>query len=303
MADTLALFRSFVRVVEAGSFTAVARELGSSQPTVSRQIAQLEAHLGARLFQRSTRALALTEEGRAFYAQAVQALDMVAAAEGAVGKRRDKPTGTLRLAAAVVLGRLHIAPRLPRFLARHPDVGVDLAMSDAFADLVEEGIDLAVRVGEIDDRALVARRIGTTRRAVVATPGYLARFGEPKTPDDLRRHQCVLYSRLATGSSWPLVGKDGPIAVPVQGRVRMNNTEGVRAAVLEGLGIGLVPLWHFVDREIARGKLKVLLAAYAPPPHPINAVYLSRRHTAPKIRAMIDYLAAEFASDPLLRIK
>ena len=169
----------------------------------------------------------------------------------------------------------------------------------------------AFLVYSLQAQAVLARRtqlaflrvIGTTRRAVVATPGYLARFGEPKTPDDLRRHQCVLYSRLATGSSWPLVGKDGPIAVPVQGRVRMNNTEGVRAAVLEGLGIGLVPLWHFVDREIARGKLKVLLAAYAPPPHPINAVYLSRRHTAPKIRAMIDYLAAEFASDPLLRIK
>ena len=189
---------------------------------------------------------------------------------------------------------------LPRFLALYPDVAVDLAMNDGFADMVEEGIDLAIRVGELTDDGLIARRIGTTRRVVVATPEYLARKGEPRTPADLAGHDCIVYSRLATGATWPFVTGNAPISVPVSGRVRVNNTEGLRAAVLNGIGIGMVPIWHFVDREIETGAVKVLLAGYEPKPHPINAVYPSRRHLAPKVRAMIDFLAAAFERDPQL---
>lgn len=302
MIDRLALFQTFVRVVEAGSFTAVAKERNTSQPTISRQIAQLEDHLGCLLFQRTTRSLTLTDDGRQFYGQALAAVDAVASAESAVGRRRGKPTGMLKLACAVVMGRLHIAPRLPRFLDLYPDVGVDLAMNDGFADMVEEGIDLAIRVGELTDAGLIARRIGTTRRVVVATPDYLARKGEPQTPADLAAHDCVVYNRLATGANWPFVAGDAPISVPVSGRVHVNNTEGLRAAVLSGIGIGIgmVPIWHFVDREIETGTVKVLLAGHEPKPHPINAVYPSRRHLAPKVRAMIDFLAAEFELDPRL---
>jgi DNA-binding transcriptional LysR family regulator len=300
MADLIPLFRSFVRVVEAGSFTAVAAEQNTSQPTISRQIAALEQHLGCLLLQRTTRALTLTEEGRAFYAQAQLALEAIAEAETSVGRRKGKPTGTLRLACAAVLGRLHILPRLPRFLARYPEVTVDLVMGDGFTDLVEERIDLSIRVGALTDPGLVARRIGTSRRVVVATPDYLERHGEPRTPEDLRQHACILYTRLATGANWPFTGRDGPTSVPVQGRLTVNSTEGVRAAILSGLGIGMVPVWHFVDREIETGRLRVVLPDYEPAPHPIHAVYPTRRFVAPKLRAMLDYLATEFELDPLL---
>jgi DNA-binding transcriptional LysR family regulator len=300
MSDALALFRTFVRVVEAGSFSAVARETGLSQPSVSRQVAALEQHLGCLLIQRTTRRLTLTEDGRAFHEQARRAIEAVAEAEAAVGRRRGRATGTLRLACAEVLGRLHILPRLPRFLERHPDVAVDLVLSDGFTDLVEEGIDLAVRVGVLEDPALIARRIGLTRRVVVATPDYLVRRGTPATPHDLAAHDCILYSRLVTGASWPFDGPEGPLGVPVRGRLRVSTTEAVRAAVLQGLGIGMVPVWHFVDREVEEGRVEVLLRAWEPRPHPIHAVWPTRRFLAPKVRAMVDFLAAEFELDPRL---
>jgi DNA-binding transcriptional LysR family regulator len=300
MSDALPLFRTFLRVVETGSFSAAAREAGTTQPTISRQIAALEQHLGCLLLQRTTRALALTEDGRAFYEAARQALQAVAEAETSVGRRKGRATGTLRLAVAEVMGRLHLLPRLPRFLERHPDLSVDLVLSDGFTDLVEEGIDLALRVGELHDPALVARRIGLTRRVVVATPGYLARRGVPATPEELRGHDCILYSRLATGAAWSLDGPDGPVRVPVSGRVRVSTTEAVRAAVLGGLGIGMVPVWHFVGREIEEGRLVRLLQAWEPKPQPIHAVWPTRRFVAPKVRAMIDFLAAEFELDPEL---
>ncbi|MGL5114602.1 MAG: LysR family transcriptional regulator [Beijerinckiaceae bacterium] len=300
MSDILVLFQTFIRVVEAGSFTAVATERNTSQPTISRQIAALEEHLGCLLFQRTTRSLTMTDDGRVFYEHARRTIEAAAEAESVVGRRKGKPSGKLRIAASVVFGRLHIIPRLPRFMARFPDIEIDLLMNDGFSDLVEEGIDLSVRVGLITDGGLIARRIGTTRRAVVATPDYIARRGTPGTPDDLRHHDCIIYSRLATGENWNFAGPDGPVTVPVKGRFHVNNTEGVRAAVLEGLGIGYVPVWHFTNREIETGKLAVLLQDFTPPAQPISAVYPSRRFLALKVRAMIDFLDNEFSIDPQL---
>jgi DNA-binding transcriptional LysR family regulator len=300
MTDHLSLFRTFVRVVEAGSFTAVAAEQSTSQPTISRRVGALEAHLGALLLHRTTRALTLTDDGRAFFERARAALASVAEAETSVGKRKGKPTGSLRIAAAGVLARLHLMPRLGRFLERFPEVEVDLAINDDTTDLVGEGVDLAVRVGELVDRNLVARRIGTTRRVIVATPAYLARHGEPTRPEDLGRHNCILYTRLATGGHWPLLGPGGPILAPVWGRLRLNGTEAVRAAILSGYGIGMTPIWQFADREIETGKLVRVLRDHEPIPLPIHAVYASRRFVAAKVREMVDFLAEEFAQDPLL---
>lgn len=300
MSDPLALFRSFVRVVEAGSFTAVAREAGTSQPTISRQVAALEAHLGCLLIQRTTRSLALTEDGRALYETARRALEAVAEAEASVGRRKGRATGTLRLAVATVMGRLHILPRLPRFLERHPDLSVDLVLGDGFTDLVEGGIDLALRVGVLEDPGLVARRIGLSRRIVAATPDYLAQHGTPATPDDLRRHACIVYAGLATGATWPFQGPEGRIFVPVTGRLRVDSTEAVRAATLGGLGIAMVPVWHFVDGELACGRLVRLLREWEAEPLPIHAVYPSRRFVAPKVRAAVDFLTEEFEADPRL---
>jgi DNA-binding transcriptional LysR family regulator len=272
MTDTLSLFRAFIRVVEAGSFTRVAQEQNSSQPTISRQVAALEEHLGARLFARTTRKLTLTDDGRGFYERAKLAIEAVSEAEDAVGRRRSRPSGALRLAIPVVFGRLRVIPHLKEFLARYPDISIDLVMNDAKADLVEEGIDLAIRSGDVVDSSLIARKIGVTRRVVVAAP---------------------------SGVAWHFGGPDGPVSVEVKGPVRTRNSEGIREAVLSGLGIGSAPIWHFTD-ELDTGRLTVLLHGYEPKPEPIHAVYPSRIFVPQKTRVMIDYLEQRFAMDPTL---
>lgn len=297
--DILGPMRTFARVVEAGSFTAVAAEQNTTQPTISRQIAALEDHLGARLFTRSTRSLALTDDGRAFYEQALRAIEAISEAENAVGRRRAKPTGTLRLATSVVFGRLHIVPRLTRFLERYPDLSIDLVLNDGTTDLVEEGIDLAVRVGANADASLIARRIGISRRIAVAAPQYLKTRGTPKSLDELKDHDCIIYTRLASGSAWTFVVDGKTQIVPVTGRYHVNSTEGVREGIFAGLGIGMIPTFHF-DDEIAKGRIKVLLKEHQPEPFPIHAVYPSRRFVPLKVRVMIDYLAEEFRLDPRL---
>jgi DNA-binding transcriptional LysR family regulator len=248
---------------------------------------------------RTTRALTLTDDGRAFYEHALRALEAIGEAENAVGRRQAKPTGTLRLAVPVVLGRRHIVPRLAQFLARYPEVTIDLTMGDGFVDLVEQGIDLAIRVGEITDQSLVARKIGMVRRVTVASLAYLKAKGTPRTPDDLKRHDCIVYTRLATGNRWHFEGRDGLLSVDVSGRFRVDNSEAVREGVLAGLGIAVIPAFAFSD-EITRGDVKVLLKAYEPKLLPLNAIYPSRRYVSLRVRAMIDFLGHELDVDPVL---
>ena len=298
--DIVAAMQVFVRVAEAGGFTPVARETHTTQPTVSRVVAALEDHLGARLFHRSTRAVSLTDDGKQFYELARHALEAVSEAENAVGKRRTRAFGRLRLSIPVAFGRLHVAPHMPRFLELNPDVQVELVMSDSFVDLIGEGIDLAVRVGEIADPTLIVRRIGTTRRVTVASQDYLERRGEPLHPADLTAHDCIVYTRLATGNEWHFTDEDGEIVVRVQGRYLVDNSEGVREGVLGGLGIGVIPIWLFKEDEIARGRVRIILDDFEPTRLPIHAVFPSRRLVPAKVRAMIEFLAAEFGRDPLL---
>ncbi len=297
--DLLLPMRMFVRVVETGSFTAVAAEQNTTQPTISRQIAALEDHLGARLLTRTTRALALTDDGRAFYEHAIHVLEAMSEAEGAVGRRRGVPIGLLRLVTPVVFGRLHIVPRLPVFLERYPDVSIDLVMADVFSDLVEQGIDLAIRVGEVTDPGFIARRIGMVRRVTVASPAYLKAHGTPRTPSDLTDHQCIVYTRLSTGNRWVFEGPDGPLTIEVKGRFRADNSEAVREAVLGGLGIAVIPTFAF-SSEIATGGVEVLLKDFEPKRLPMHAIYPSRRFVPLKVHAMIDYLAHEFNLDQSL---
>lgn len=299
--DLLAGMKLFVRLAESGSFSAAARETASTQPTVSRTLAALEAHLGVRLLNRSSRAVTLTDDGRAFYAAATLALEAAAAAESSVGQRRDRPAGLLRLGSPVAFGRLHVAPRIADFLDQHPDVEVEMSMDDAFVDLVGAGLDLVVRVGILEDPSLIARRIGTTRRVTVASAAYLARRGVPRTPADLAAHDCVVYTRLATGNRWHFDGPDGPVTVAVRGRFRANNSEAVREAVIAGAGIAVIPVWMFTD-ELGTGRVQIILEAFEPSPLPIHAAYSSRRQTPAKVRAMIDFLAAAFAASPVLRM-
>jgi DNA-binding transcriptional LysR family regulator len=241
--------------------------------------------------------LTLTDDGRGFYERAKLAIEAVSEAEDAVGRRRSRPSGALRLAMPVVFGRLRVIPHLKEFLTRYPEVSVDLVMNDAYADLVEEGIDLAIRSGEIADSSLIARKIGVTRRVVVAAPSYLRGKALPKHPADLAAHDCLTFTGIPAGVRWQFESPEGSVSVEVKGRVRTRNSEGIREALLSGLGIGYAPIWQFSD-EIETGRLVILLQDHEPKPEPIHAVYPSRRFVPHKTRVMIDFLEQRFAMDP-----
>ncbi len=297
--DVLAAFRVFVRVAEARSFSAVARETGTTQPAVSRQVAALEEHLGARLLQRTTRSLALTEDGRDLLGHARRVLDSVEEAEASVGRRHSMPGGLVRLGSSSAFGRLYVAPRIERLLERYPELAIDLRMSDSILDLVAEGIDIAIRVGTVQDSSLVARKIGSSRRITVASAACIAQHGEPHHPSDLARLPCVIFTGSVTPTEWRFESPDGPVSVSVSGRFRTDNGEAVREAVLAGLGFAVLPIWFF-RTEVTDGRLKPVLTGWEPPSSAISAVYPSRRNLAPRTRAVIDFFLDEFRLDPVI---
>jgi DNA-binding transcriptional LysR family regulator len=297
--DRLAAMEVFIRVAEAGSFSAAARQLGVGQPAISKMVAQLEETLGARLMVRTTRSAALTEDGRRFLEAARHAVDAADAATQAVAARGAPPSGVLRIAASVAFARLQIVPRLAAFLTRYPGVEVDLVLSDRFIDLIEEGIDVAIRIGELKDPGLVARRIGRMARITVARPDYWNRRGRPRHPTELAGHDCVIFTGLASGDLWQFEGADGPIAVKVTGRVRASTSDAMREAVLEGLGVGVTPYWMWRD-EVRSGALERVLIDFEPTPRPIQAVFPERRLVSAKVRAFVDFLSEEFRLDPRL---
>lgn len=297
--DLLAAFRTYVRVAEAGSFSAVARETGATQPAISRQVAALEEHLGARLIQRTTRRLTLTEDGRDLLGHARRVLDCVEEAEAAVGRRHAAPGGLVRLAAPASFGRIHVAPRIPRLLDRYPELLVELHLSDTVTDLVADGIDLAIRGGTVTEGSLVARRIGSSPRHVFASAGYLRGRGEPAHPSDLSGHSCIVFLNNAHPHEWSFEGPDGTITVPVTGRFRTDSSEAMREAVVGGIGIALSPAWMFAD-DLAAGRVRIVLRDFPTQPVTIHAVYPSRRNLAPRTRAVIDFLADEFRLDPAI---
>ena len=297
--DVLAALRVFVRVAEARSFSAVAREMGTTQPAVSRQVAALEEHLGARLIQRTTRSLALTEDGRDLMGHARRVLDSVEEAEASVGRRHSMPGGLVRLGSSSTFGRLYIAPRMTRLLERYPELAIELRMSDGLSDLVAEGIDVAIRVGQIQDSSLVARKIGSSRRVTVASVQCIADHGEPAHPSELARLPCVVFTGSATPGEWQFDGPDGPVTVAISGRFRTDNGEAVREAVLAGLGFAVLPTWFFTS-ELTDGRLTPVLTGWEPPRSAISAVYPSRRNLAPRTRAVIDFFLDEFRLDPVI---
>jgi DNA-binding transcriptional LysR family regulator len=297
--DILAAFRVFVRVAESGSFSAVAREMGLTQPAVSRQVSALETHLGARLLQRTTRSLALTSDGQDLLGHARSVLEAVERAEGAVGRHHEGPSGLVRVSSSVTFGRIVIAPRLPGLLERYPLLEVDLRLDDRPADLVHDGIDVAVRVGEISEASLIARRMGTVSLQVMGSPMYLAKHGVPRTLEDLAQHQCVIRERTPHPHLWRLVGAEGVRDVPVSGRFRTDSVEAARVAVNSGVGLAVLSDW-LMQRELAAGTVVPVLTEWKPPSPLVNAVYPSQRNLAPRSRAVIDFLVAEFKRDRAL---
>lgn len=291
--DKLLWMRCFIRAVETGSFSAVARELQIGQPNVSRHIAALEKSLGTRLLHRSTRQMVATSEGQRYYANARHALDIIAQAESDIHGQQN-PHGLLRVACSESLGSEVLIGALPEFLERYPNVDVELSLGDGYVNLVAEGVDIAIRGGALKDSALRARRVGTSERICVASKRYLEAHGRPQHPGELLQHQCIIYTLLTGGSNyWPF--KDGE--VPVAGRLRVNNLDGIRRAVMRDFGIAYLPSW-MVASELKAGELEPLLTGYTVPGTPMNALYAADRLLPQRAAVFIEFITGLFASVP-----
>jgi LysR family transcriptional regulator for bpeEF and oprC len=289
--DEIAAIRTFVRVVQSGSFSAVARASGIGQPAISKQVASLERHVGAQLLRRTSRTLNLTEAGQDFYETSLRLLEDMDCLMSRMGQGQTSPQGVVRLSVAPVFGRLYILRHLPEFFARFPHLTVDFVVTDRTMNLVEEGIDLALQNGAVSDPSYVARRIATTPVVTVATRSYLQKHGTPATPDALQGHHCVGYAPHGAPRAWRFRGKTGPISIHPAGNFRTNDAEEIRAAVLSGLGLAHTPAWLFAP-EIASGAVQIVLREYELDPIPISVVYPPGRRLPTRVRVLIEFLAA-----------
>lgn len=288
----------FVRIVESGSFSAVARELGMIQPTVSKQMTALEEKLGVRLLNRTTRRLSMTDAGREYYERCQRILDEVQEMETEVAGLQNRPSGTLRVNTPVAFGNVHMLPLTLAFRRKYPGVAIDLSLDDRYVDLVQEGFDVAIRFGELGDSQLVARHVGSSASVCVASPAYLSVHGTPKTPSELREHECITYSYLFS-NEWPFDGPDGLQSIKVHGDFRANSGMTIRSAALEGAGIASIPAF-LIREDIETGRLVQLLSQFASAPIRISAVYPSARLLSRKVKLFVDFIQQEFLKIPLL---
>ena len=286
----------FVRIARLDSISAAARDLNITPATASARLSAFEKRLGARLLHRTTRHATLTEDGRAFLPHAENVLDAAVAARAALGREQASPRGTLRIAAPSSFARMHIVPGLPEFMARHPDLKLDMRISDSVVDLVEGAFDVAVRYTELSDSSFVARRLAPDRRVVVASPDYVARHGRPERPEDLDAHACLVVGTLDIWTFTDMRGE--PIAKKVTPALRINDGEAVRDAATAGLGVALMATWCAAD-ELRSGKLIPILADYQlVSTQTLWALYPSSRELAPKVRVFVDWLVARFGPKP-----
>lgn len=299
--DRLQAMQTFVRVAESGSFSAVAREANTTQSAVSKQVAALERVLGVKLLMRTTRSLALTDEGERYFEQVRRLVAEIAEAESTLVSGERKLTGWLRVAASVGFGRLKLMPLVQSFLADHPDVKIDMKLNDGFVDLVEQGIDVAVRIGELSDSNLIARRVGSARRLLVAHRSYIRNLAKgikpPSHPNDLLQHNCIVYTGLASRNAWSFSAGPGSAegvgtthTIHVQGSLQTNSSEVVRHAICEEMGIGYSPEWLF-ESEIASGELQVLLPDWLVPSLPVHLVSPQGRRNSAKVKVFGDHVA------------
>jgi len=299
--DRLAGMQAFVRVVEAGSFVRAADRLEWSTSSLSRVIADLEEHLGARLLNRTTRRLSLTESGQAFYERSVQLLNDLEEAEALVGQTAAIPRGTIRLTCSYYVATHRLATAIAGFVARNPQVRFDVTVAERIVDLVDEGFDLAIRIGRIGSEQLVARKLGETVLMVCASPVYLKRRGTPATPEDLTQHDTLTYAYAPSARSWQLVDAMGVSHdVRVGGSLHANSGDMLIAAAVAGLGVVCEPDF-LVGPELQAGRLLPLLPGYSGRRADIWAVYPSRRHLSVKVRLFVDHLAAIFKPSPPVR--
>lgn len=291
--DKLGAMRLFRRVVERGSFAAAARDLALSNAAASKQVAALEAELGSRLLNRTTRRLAPTEAGQAYYQRVARLLDELTEVEDAVGHLAGAPRGRLRINAPMSFGLSDLAPLLPEFLARCPEIAIDLVMNDRRVDLIEDGFDVALRIASgLEDSSLIVRRIGRVGQLVCAAPSYLERHGTPATPADLAGHACLLYSLARPLDEWRFVTAQGAERrVKVAGRLHANNGDALRPAALAGLGLWATPDFLAADALAAGHLVSLSFAPWHLPDHELVALYAPGQFLSPKVRAFVDYLA------------
>jgi DNA-binding transcriptional LysR family regulator len=287
----------FARVVEAKSFSAAARNLNLSKSLVSKQITQLEKSVGARLLNRTTRALSVTDAGAVFYDHCMRIVEEMEEAKLAVTRLDAEPRGLLRISSSVAFGRLHMAPAVAEFLHSYPEVKIDMVTTDRFVDLAEEGYDVVIRIVGEPAPNVVARSLAPVKRSMCATPGYFARHGVPQTLSDLEGHNCLKYTYFMPQDSWRLRGPDGDISVPAPGNLRLNDDDALAQAVLSGLGIAVLPTF-IIGKELQSGRLQSVLSEYIPRERHIYAVYLPTRHLAAKVRGFIDFLLERFGPEP-----
>jgi DNA-binding transcriptional LysR family regulator len=288
---------AFHSVVKHSSFAKAADELSLSPSGVSRIVTRLEERLGVRLVQRTTRSLSLTEAGAAFYARASQILADLLDAEAEVQKATAQPRGNLRITASIGFGQLYVSPLLELILERFPELSLDLTLTNRFVDIIDEGIDLAIRIGALSDSRLIARRLCNNQRVLVASPSYLARRGVPTRPDELTEHDVVIFTGFAKAREWKLVGPDGTISVAVSGRIATNNLDVLTHAAKKGLGITVGPTMA-VNQALLSGELVRVLEPYEFEPSAIFAVYPSARQLSTKVRAVVDFLVEKFGDPP-----
>lgn len=294
--DRLTGMEVFARVVEAQGFSAAAGQLGMSKSAVSKAVAALEDRLGARLLNRTTRRLSLTEVGRAFHEHCVRIIAEAEEAERAVTHLQATPRGTLRVNAPLSFGVLHLSPALPDFVARYLEVMVEIELTDRFVDLIEEGWDLAVRIATLPDSSLIARKLADNEMAVCAAPSYWDRRGRPQTPAELAGHDCITYAYHANPAEWRFADAGGQrFGVRVAGRLHTNNGDLATRMALAGHGVVLAPRF-ICGPDLAAGRLERVLESWMPPPPGIYAVYPHSRHLSAKVRAFVDFLAARFGA-------
>lgn len=292
--DRLAAMETLVRVLETGSFSEAARQLHLGQPAVSKAIAHLEARLGAKLLLRSTRGLTATEAGENFYKRAKRAIEEADEADLAARGAGAGLSGRLRIAAGPTFASLHVVPHLAQFLAMHPDLDLEIVLDDRPIDLVEEGIDVSLRTGDLADSSLTARKIGQAPRLVVGAPAYFARTGEPSTPGELIAHQSIVYTRRPGGDAWTFRKEASEISVTLKGRLRVSAAEGVRSAVLAAIGVAVASEWMF-SRELAAGEVKAVLTDWVIAPIDLWAVFPSGRAASAKARSFANFVEERLA--------
>jgi len=295
--DKLNSMAIFVEVVNGESFTAAAEKTGLSRAQVSKSVNQLETYLGARLLNRTTRRISLTETGRIYHERCKAILNDIEEVEGIAGEQASKPHGRLTISAPTSFGILHLNEAIPQYMKQYPQVQISLSLADRFIDVVAEGFDLAIRIAELEDSSLIARRIAQCKRVFCASPEYLDRYGTPKVPQDLAIHQCLIYSNDLKPDTWILHGSNGTESIKVNGPMFADNGDILKAAAISGLGVTLLPTF-IAGPDLGAGRLRQVLPDYCPPEISIYVVFPSRRYLSAKVKTFVDFLSGYYGESP-----